>query len=81
MISEIEFNDKTSKLNSRIIQTEPAITTAKKAVQDFMSDQALIKILNKFMFFLFFIFIIFHNLFCLLIFPYFIRKPLSITDD
>lgn len=44
-----------------------------------LTDLEVINILNKFGFIVFFIFIIWLNLACLIIFPYYVKTPLTIT--
>jgi hypothetical protein len=45
------------------------------------NDLNVISVLNKFMFYVFLIFILCLNLFGLYIFPYYLKKPLSINED
>ncbi len=46
-----------------------------------LTDQVILRVLNKFVFYLFVLFIIFLNLFCLVIFPYVIHRTTVLPDE
>jgi hypothetical protein len=71
----INSGDTSSKKDGKMASTDE-MSTIKKSI----TDLEIIKILNKFVFCCFLFFIVSLNLFGLFIFPYFIRKPLSIND-
>ena len=68
------------KLSKRSLNKDiqPSILKNSPPPENEISDQDLIKILNKFIFLLFLLFIIFLNIFGLIVFPYIIQTPLSI---
>ena len=84
LLSKIEPNNTTNCLkNIEINLSNESLNlneTKKQNAQDSITDQTVLLILNKFIFYIFVSFIIFLNVFSLFLFPYYFKTPLSIDN-
>ena len=82
--TQILLNNQCSSITrskKQLIKANPVPLRRESGNQSLITDRNILHVLNKFVFFLFFVFIFFLNLLCLLVFPYFIRKPLELEEN